>query len=109
MPEGTIPAAEWEWYEEYYRRVINKAASEMGDRVGVVTWLAENDPETYSRINQADDLLNTLWKSRGDRAEFKNACKSWYDLWMAARSGFDAWQVRQREAAMNVGKQEALL
>lgn len=109
MTEEIVHIPPYSWYENFFQeRVLAKVATDMGDCTGFCSWLAENDPALAIRIQEAELEMNSLWMSRADRESFKGACKTWYNLLMEAKKGFDAWKGKQQEALLNVGRQEAL-
>lgn len=106
MPTVTL----YSWYQNFYEtRVLRKVFKEMASvERDFYPWLAEHGPELYGKITEADDEVQSLWKSQADKESFMSACGSWYKLLKEAKEAYVAWKARQREAALNVGKQEAM-
>jgi len=94
MITNEIPLA---WYENYFDRAFTKICKDMGECEGFFSWLAEYEPVLYLRLEEAWDLISTLWLSRAEQQSFKDACKSWYTLLMEAKKGFDAHKMRKLE------------
>ena len=94
MLDTAIPL---KWYEDYFNRVFPKTCKDMGDCEGVFSWLLENEPALSLRIEEAWELINTLWLSRAEQGSFKDACKSWYTLLMEAKKGFEAHKMKKVE------------
>jgi hypothetical protein len=102
----------YEWYQHFYeQRVMPKVCKDMeaGGCDGFFQYLAEHMPELYNKIKDAENDLESLWLSRGDKDAFRGACKTWYNLLMDAKKGFEAWKAKERAAAAQVGQQEALV
>lgn len=97
------------WCENFFQeRVLPKIGKEMGECQGFFSYLAEQNPKLYARIQAADTEIHSLWHPETDHESFKAACKTWYNLLMEAKQGFEAWKFKQKQDAELVGKQEAL-
>lgn len=107
MTDESLPP--YAWYENFFKdRVLTKVCEDMGECDGFLPYMAEQAPELYARIKVAENELDSLWLSRADKESFKAACKSWYNLLMEAKKGHAAYKAKKLEAALNVGRQEAL-
>jgi len=104
----TIPAAEWDFYQSYFDRALAKTLKDMDGCEGIFAWLGEGVPELYAKISAADDEINALWLSRGEKEAFKDACRRWYALLLEAKKGFEAYTIRRRGEALLVGRQEKM-
>jgi len=98
------------WFENFFHnRVLPRAGKDMGEECqGFFAWLADQEPELYRRIQTADNEICSLWHPEADHEAFKAACKTWYNLLMEAKTGFEVWKVKQRQDAESVGKQETM-
>ena len=108
MPPSDLADDSWHW-NFLHNRVMPRVYKDMGeDCRGIFDWLVENNPELCTRIVAANKEVDSLCHPEAEHESFKAACKTWYNLLMEAKQGFEAWKVKQRQDAESVGKQESL-
>ena len=109
MPPSDLEDNSWHW-NFLNNRVMPRVYKDMGeDCRGIYDWLAENSLELCTRIEAANKEVDSLCHPEADHDSFKAACKTWHNLLMEAKTGFEAWKVKQKEAAGMVGKQETMV
>ncbi len=99
------------WYENFfYNRVLPKVCKEM-ETVGsdFYSWMAEQAPEFYCKINEAEKEINSLWLGEADHESFKGACKTWYNLLLEAKTGYEDWKAKQLREQQLAGRQETMV
>lgn len=98
------------WYENFFsNRVKPKVCKDM-ETVGsdFYPWMAEQAPDLYIKINKAEEEINSLWLSQAEKKSFNDACRTWRDLLLEAKKGYEAWKAKQLEETRLSGRQEAL-
>ncbi len=111
LTAGQLVGGPISWYQNFFsNRVLPKVCKDM-ETVGsdFYPWIEEQAPELYIRINRAWEEVDSLWLSQAEKDSFKAACKTWYELLLEAKKGYEEWKRKQLQELQLAGQQESLM